>query len=208
MDQLADLPPLTGSAVLDPWRVRLRHASSRGSAQRSSAEPTLSERLLWEALRVRPEVWVPEYATGRYRLDFYCPLVQLAVEVDGASHWGQVRAGCDAERDEWHAGRGITTRRFSATQVETDAAAVLAEVVRDVTARLAGAATTLEAPTVRQPAVSVPTQGSPQLAVSIPAQAVPQRDAEQEPAPHGALPCVPVLPGRRLWRELLRLLTG
>ena len=197
MDQLGDLPPLTGSAVLDPWRVRLRNASPRCAEERSSDEPTLSERLLWEALRARPEGWIREYATGPYRLDFYCPLVQLAVEVDGASHWGRERAGSDAERDEWHAARSITTRRFSATQVEADAGAVLAEVVRDVTARLSR----LEAPVVvPQPRHEGAVGGvEPQPAEP----AVPQPEAVP-----GELPaCVTVLPRHRL-AGLLRLLAA
>lgn len=89
--------------------------------------------MLWEALDAHGQGWLREHVTGPYRLDFYLPSVRLAVEVDGASHQGRVRFEKDALRDAWHAGRGITTRRFSADEVERDLPWVLDEVRRQVT---------------------------------------------------------------------------
>jgi len=124
------LPPLTGSALLDPWRLRLRHVLEHGEIprQRGPLPETRSEALLRGALADRPERWTPEYATGRYRLDFYCEELALALEVDGASHWGSCSAAADAVRDAWHAERGIVTHRLSATQVEKDLRGVVQQV--------------------------------------------------------------------------------
>jgi very-short-patch-repair endonuclease len=125
VDVLA-LPPLTGSAVLDPWRIRHRLAlAGQLEDPRRREGPTLSERMLWNALEGEPDGWLREYATGPYRLDFYCPAARLAVEVDGSRHYGRQAAQRDDLRDEWHRLKGITTMRVSADHVERDVAGVV-----------------------------------------------------------------------------------
>jgi very-short-patch-repair endonuclease len=81
---------------------------------------TPSERRLWRALEGRAPGWVREYDSGPYRLDFYCPHLRLAVEVDGGSHYGKERAAYDGRRDLWHMRRDIATMRVSAEHVMRD----------------------------------------------------------------------------------------
>ncbi|MCW2778030.1 MAG: hypothetical protein JWN17_1755 [Frankiales bacterium] len=119
-----DLPPLTGSQIVDPWRIRHRlELAGELAAPRVDRGPavTRSEKLLWELLEHALPGWEREYSTGLYRLDFYCPAARLAVEVDGGSHYGREAGARDALRDDWHRARGITTKRFSALEVERDA---------------------------------------------------------------------------------------
>lgn len=130
MDVLA-LPPLTGSALLDPWRIRHRLAMTGELAEpprKRDQRTTLSERMLWSVLEPEPDGWQREYATGPFRLDFYCPLGRLAVEVDGGSHFGRQANERDSLRDEWHRTRQITTMRVSADHVERDLPGVLEEI--------------------------------------------------------------------------------
>lgn len=97
-------PPLTGHPVLDAWQLRYR-AQLAGELPPSVPEqrqPTRSESLLWQALRRERVGWEREYATGPYRLDFFCPTARLAVEVDGGSHAGRTAWSRDVERDAWH----------------------------------------------------------------------------------------------------------
>jgi len=133
VEQWVGLPPLTGSTVLDPWRVRHRLDLLGQLEPEPTHGPTRSEMMLWEALDADGQGWLREHVTGPYRMDFYLPSVRLAVEVDGASHRGRVRFEKDALRDAWHASRGITTRRFSADEVERDLPWVLDEVGQHVT---------------------------------------------------------------------------
>lgn len=124
-----DLPPLDGSALFDPWRIRYRDELMNGGPRRTPRRPTRSEVLLWEELQRAPREWVTEFPTRYgYTLDFYCADVRLAVEVDGPSHWGKLKADSDAWRDEVHGRMGIRTRRFSASDVERNAAEVAREI--------------------------------------------------------------------------------
>ena len=89
---------------------------------------TRSERILWDLLRGREPGWLAEVPTGQYRLDFFCPDLRLAVEVDGAAHWGERSRKYDERRDAWHLQHGIRTIRVSAREVETDPAFVIKHI--------------------------------------------------------------------------------
>lgn len=130
-----DLPPLTGSALLDPWRIRLR-LQLRGELSPPPRRPaTRSELVLWEALHGLEMGWQREYSTGLYRLDFFLPETKLAVEVDGGSHFGHAAWARDIERDEWHRLRGIRTLRVSDRDVLDDLAGVLVMIARECEVR-------------------------------------------------------------------------
>lgn len=102
---------------------RVRAASGAGVTGR-----TRSERILWDLLRGREPGWLAEVPTGQYRLDFFCPELRLAVEVDGAAHWGERARKYDERRDAWHLQHGIRTIRVSAREVETDPAFVMRHI--------------------------------------------------------------------------------
>ena len=85
---------------------------------------TPPEYLLWERLSVRDKespIFRRQYALGPYILDFYCVRAKLAVEVDGAQHYEDVRMEADAIRDVWLAERGIEVHRIAAGDVFADA---------------------------------------------------------------------------------------
>jgi very-short-patch-repair endonuclease len=128
IDQETSSPwSLSGAALLEPWRKR-----ARGEAlpiQRTSPGETASERALWQALEAWDRGWVQEYATAKYRLDFFLPSHRLAVEVDGSSHHGLLKMQQDEARDAWHLERGIVTFRVSADEVLADLEGVLSLVV-------------------------------------------------------------------------------
>jgi very-short-patch-repair endonuclease len=56
-------------------------------------------------------------------LDFYCPALRLAIEVDGGQHAETARR--DSERDEWLQGHGVTVLRFWNSDVTANRAGVL-----------------------------------------------------------------------------------
>lgn len=91
---------------------------------------TRPEKTLWYLLRRNSLGWHfrRQHPIGPYILDFYCAALKLCVEVDGPVHDDQVER--DARRTAWLNNEGIIVMRFSADDVETRPAAVMAAIVR------------------------------------------------------------------------------
>ena len=88
---------------LKPIRKQLRNNST-------SAEATL-----WTILKnkqVGGYKFRRQHSVGSYVLDFYCPALQLAIELDGEPHADLLNIAQDAERDEWLNQQGITVFRY------------------------------------------------------------------------------------------------
>ena len=160
--------------------------------------------MLWQELSRAPREWLAEFPTRYgYRLDFYCPQARLAIEVDGASHWGPAKAERDAWRDLVHERMGITTKRFSAREVETEVAWVAGEIEALVTTRLDD-----RAAAARDTALTVVGgAGAPDGVLDLDDDERLLRFPPDQPGWSEGLPaCVtvlPVLPERGLVRSLL-----
>ena len=76
-------------------------------------ETTLPECLLWQSLRgERSGVkFRRQHSVGHYILDFYCPALRLAVELDGYSHDFDQAQVSDAQRTEFLETSGIMVIR-------------------------------------------------------------------------------------------------
>ncbi|WEK02674.1 MAG: DUF559 domain-containing protein [Candidatus Sphingomonas phytovorans] len=61
-----------------------------------------------------------QHPVGRFVLDFYCPAVQLVIEVDGEAHSRGDQPARDEARDIWCAERGLRVLRIPATLVMND----------------------------------------------------------------------------------------
>jgi very-short-patch-repair endonuclease len=66
--------------------------------------PTLGEIAMQRILDATEYRWYPQYIIGRYIVDFYCPALNLLVEVDGSIHAGQQER--DTKRQAWLQRRG------------------------------------------------------------------------------------------------------
>lgn len=76
---------------------------------------TEAEKLLWQKLRNKQLAGLKffrQYSVGRYILDFYCPTLKLAVELDGGHHGLPEVAAYDEARSEYLKGLGIEVLRF------------------------------------------------------------------------------------------------
>jgi len=83
---------------------------------------TEPERVLLVMLRRK------QHAIGSYILDFYCPSVNLCVEVDGPTH--EDREEHDARRTAWLNAEGVRVVRFTVADVTERPAWVIAEIER------------------------------------------------------------------------------
>ncbi len=58
-----------------------------------------------------------QFSVGPYSIDFYCPALKLAIEIDGDSHFSHDAVACDHVRQEYIAAFGIQFLRFTNNQV-------------------------------------------------------------------------------------------
>jgi len=77
---------------------------------------TKTESLLWDRLKNKknfPIRWRRQHPAHKFILDFYCPFLKLAVEIDGDSHLSESAKFYDQDRDKIMLEFGVTTLRFT-----------------------------------------------------------------------------------------------
>ncbi len=82
---------------------------------------TLAEVLLWRELKgkqVRGYDFHRQKPKDKYIVDFYCPNLLLAIEIDGASHDEKIQQ--DAERQRKLESLGVRFLRFTDREVKTN----------------------------------------------------------------------------------------
>jgi very-short-patch-repair endonuclease len=92
-----------------------------------------AERILWSKLRsaqVEGTSFRRQHPIGPYVLDFYCPTLSLALELDGGQHGNPERNDKDRARDAWLRARGIQVLRFWNSDIFSNLDGVLEEIRR------------------------------------------------------------------------------
>ena len=100
-------------------------------ARRLRRDSTLVERRLWYRLRngqIDGHRFRRQHPVGPYVLDFYCPRLRLAIELDGGQHNFPGESERDRRRELWLAARGITVLRFWNSDVIANMAGVLEKI--------------------------------------------------------------------------------
>ncbi len=100
------------------------------NARRLRRQLSLPEKLLWVRLRGAEVRFRRQHPIGPYVLDFYCPAMKLAIEVDGAAHDFGDRPKRDEVRTEWLTEQGIEVLRVPARDVLADPDAVADALIR------------------------------------------------------------------------------
>ncbi len=113
-------------------------------ARRLRREMTDVERKLWGYLRGNQMCgygFRRQHPVGRYVLDFYCPQLKLAVEVDGSQHGEDPVAAREAARTALLAQQGIAVQRFWNVDLMDNLEGVLEMIRTCVMARAASTPT-------------------------------------------------------------------
>jgi very-short-patch-repair endonuclease len=100
-------------------------------ARKLRHDMTPAEQILWRELRGRRfQGWKfrRQHIVGRFIADFYCPTIQLVIELDGETHIGKEER--DRERQDELEGMGITVLRFWNPDIYDDREAVLEMIFR------------------------------------------------------------------------------
>jgi very-short-patch-repair endonuclease len=103
------------------------------NARRLRRDPTEVEKKLWLALR-RDQLnglnFRRQHPVGPYVLDFYCPAIRLAVELDGGQHGEASQQLHDARRTAWLAAKGVRLVRYWNNDVTENLEGVLTDILR------------------------------------------------------------------------------
>jgi very-short-patch-repair endonuclease len=94
---------------------------------------TDAETALWRRLRNRRLAdfkFRRQHVVGNFILDFYCPTVKLAIEVDGGGHGDEDCVSHDAERTAVLQEKGIRVLRFWNHEVLRQTETVMEEIYR------------------------------------------------------------------------------
>ncbi len=76
---------------------------------------TEAEKAFWKRIRAKQFFGMKffrQYSVGPYILDFYCPQMKLAIELDGGQHNNEVDRAYDDARSSYLNAQGIKVVRF------------------------------------------------------------------------------------------------
>ncbi len=92
---------------------------------------TKPEVILWSVLQRKQQLgyrFLRQYSIGCFVVDFYCPKLKLAIEIDGISHNSNKAKQYDKEREEGIKIKEIKFLRFTNEQVLNNLNAVIKSV--------------------------------------------------------------------------------
>jgi very-short-patch-repair endonuclease len=92
---------------------------------------TDAEKVLWAHVRSKKFLGMKffrQYSVGPYILDFYCPEIKLAVELDGGQHSQPENREYDNARTEYIRAHGINVMRFWNNEIMSEIDGVLAKL--------------------------------------------------------------------------------
>jgi very-short-patch-repair endonuclease len=91
---------------------------------------TKQEEILWEHIRNHKLgiKFKRQYSVGGYVLDFYCPELKLAIEIDGSQHLRKEEILYDEERTEFLQILGCSVLRFKNIEVDKNLEKVLLRI--------------------------------------------------------------------------------
>ncbi len=95
----------------------------------------LAEKILWAELRGKQLAGYKfrrQYSIDRFVVDFYCPQLKLAIEVDGDSHFLEGANIYDAERQSIIEDFGIEFLRFTNEEIYTNLDGVLSKILEKI----------------------------------------------------------------------------
>ncbi len=93
---------------------------------------TLAEQMLWEEVRKKKICdlrFHRQFSIGSYVIDFYCPAVKLAIELDGGYHSTIDQTVYDVQRSDYLNTLDIVVMRFDNLKVFTNLHTVVLEII-------------------------------------------------------------------------------
>ena len=96
---------------------------------------TLAEKIIWLNIRHKKivgERFLRQFSVKQYVLDFYCPKLRLAIEIDGETHLTDEELKYDKQRQDYLESLGLIFLRFRNEEVFNNADSVLNRIKKKV----------------------------------------------------------------------------
>ena len=106
--------------------------------QKLRNESPKAEIILWSQLKggqLEGLKFIRQYGVGSYVIDFYCPKLKLAIEIDGDSHFQEGAEEYDKKRQKFIEQFGIKFLRVTNTDIYENLDGVIEEII-DITNQL------------------------------------------------------------------------
>lgn len=116
-------------------RFLYNHPSAILKRRTLRSNQTNEEKLIWSRIRNKQLFgfrFFRQYGVGPYVLDFYCPQVRLAIEIDGGQHAETSNIIYDKERTEYLKELSIRVLRFWNNDVSKNIEAVLERIADEL----------------------------------------------------------------------------
>jgi very-short-patch-repair endonuclease len=118
-------PPAPMTVVFNKHKMKKRRQTLRNLAPRA-------EVVLWRYLkdkRLSGYKFRRQYSVGPYVIDFYCPKIKLAIEVDGPTHFNKEARIYDRVRQEYIEQFNIRFLRFMNSDVYNNIEGVIEKIL-------------------------------------------------------------------------------
>ena len=115
--------------------IHYNKASERANRKKLRDNSTEAENILWEFLRNKKLLELKfkrQYSIDHYVLDFYCPKLKLAIELDGKIHLKKEVRNHDENRDGYLSEFGIRILRIKNEVVLNDVEEVLKLIEKEI----------------------------------------------------------------------------
>ncbi|HMB65842.1 MAG TPA: endonuclease domain-containing protein [Patescibacteria group bacterium] len=92
---------------------------------------TVSENVLWSYLKNKKlgVKFRRQHGIGNYIVDFYCPELKLAVEIDGATHETEKEVERDYKKEEFLKEQGVELKRYTNVDVKNGVGGVVEDLM-------------------------------------------------------------------------------
>ena len=108
-------------------------SSERDKRRHLRKSETKAEAVIWSKVREKQILGLSfrrQYSVGPYVIDFYCPALKLAVEIDGDSHFQEGVQADDQLREDFISSFGIRFLRFTNEEVYRNLEGVLETITQ------------------------------------------------------------------------------
>lgn len=116
--------------ISDMKNIVYNHKKYKTIRRNLRKQEVSSEKILWSRLRNKQQKFRfrRQYGIGKYIVDFYCPKLKLAIEIDGVTHSKDEEIKNDLIREKFLNRFGVEIKRYTNNDVYNYLENVLADI--------------------------------------------------------------------------------